>query len=117
MASRLLAMCDILGFRQLVQTLPLDALRGDVHVLRRLLGVCLRHDHMPEQPPTLSELREQARVGFSMFSDTMLIYAYDDTDVSCMNVLETVGWLVGHTVQTRTRIRAGVAYGEFHAAP
>ena len=114
--KRLVAVCDILGFRHLVLSQNLeDLLHGPLADFRRIVSFSVKHGGVPELPPPLQAIREQDRVGFAWFSDTVVIYAKDDDDLSCMNVLETVGRLLFATMWGFTRIRAGVAYGEFYA--
>lgn len=116
--KRLIAVCDILGFKKLVNNQNLDKLiNEDLSLFRRLVAYSVNHGGVPELPPQLKTIREQDRVGFAWFSDTLLIYAKDDEDISCRNVLETVGWLLFSTMQTHTRLRCGISYGELYAEP
>lgn len=113
-----IAVCDILGFRSLVMTRGLeDLMASELSWFRRLLAFSVVHGDVPDLPPELSVLRNQGKVGFAWFSDTILVYALDDDDLSCRKVLETVGWLLFTTMTSSTRIRAGIAYGEFYADP
>ncbi len=117
-SNRLIAVCDILGFKELVRTRPLSVLVDkDLSLFQRLAGFCVKHGSVPDVPPKLVEMRDQGRVGFAWYSDTVIIYAQNDEDISCRNVLETVGWLVFTSMMTSTKIRAGIAYGEFYADP
>ena len=112
------AVCDILGFRSLIREKPLrNLLDTDFALFRKLLHFSLKQEDLPDLPPKLDELRNQDRVGFAWFSDTVLVYAKNDNDGSCQDVIETVQWLVFATLVTRTKIRAGIAYGEFLADP
>lgn len=114
--KRLVAVCDILGFKELVKNRDLNKLIIDeLSLFRRLVGFSLNHGRIPELPPELNAIREQNRVGFAWFSDTLLIYAKDDHDLSCRNLLESVGWLLFNTMWTPTRLRGGISYGEFYA--
>ncbi|MDO8283196.1 MAG: hypothetical protein Q7U10_11350 [Thermodesulfovibrionia bacterium] len=115
--KRLVAVCDILGFEKLIEKDLRKLIDGELSLFQRLVGFSVNHGAVPELPPKLKEIRDQGRVGFTWFSDTLLIYAKDDEDLSCRNVLETVGWLLFTTMPTRTRLRCGVAYGEFFAEP
>ena len=115
---RFVALCDILGFKSLVRTTSLDRLlESDLGFLRRIMGHALGQGEFPADPPQLQALRAQGRTGFAWFSDTVLIYGKDNHEDSRRAVLETVGWLLFESVRTRTRMRAGVAYGDFHADP
>ncbi len=112
------AVCDILGFKRLVMTRPLDQLlERQLSFFRRLLSYSIKHENVPDLPPNLIDLRAQNRVGFAMFSDTILIYSKDDDDISCRNVIETVAWIILTNMSTELKIRAGIAYGEFFADP
>jgi len=114
--NRTVAVCDILGFRSLVLTRPLqELLHGELALFRKLVSFSVKHGDMPPLPPELHDMRSQNRVGFAWFSDTVLIYSRDDTDISCRNVIETVAWLLFSTMFTLTKVRAGIAYGEFTA--
>jgi len=114
--NRMIAVCDILGFKDLVYKRGLsDLVKKDLSQFQRLVSFCVRQGEMPEIPPGIVDICEQNRVGFAWFSDTVLIYAQNDEDQSCRNVLETVGWLLFTTMSSSTRIRSGIAYGEFYA--
>ncbi len=108
--NRTIAVCDILGFRSLVMNRPLpELLQGELALLRKLVGFSVKHEEVTSLPPGLQDLRSQDRVGFAWFSDTLLIYSKDDTDISCRNVIETTAWLLFSTMLTPTRVRAGIA--------
>lgn len=111
---RMVAVCDILGFRDLVLRNRLeDVVDQSLGCLQKALFHSIHQGNFPETPPMIEELRKQSSVGFAWFSDTVLLYALGDTDDDCKNVLETVGCLIFETIfLADTRIRAGVAYGE-----
>jgi hypothetical protein len=88
---------------------------GDLSLFRCLVGFSVAQREMPQLLPELKALREQHRVGFAWFSDTVVIYATSDDDASCSNVLETVGWLLFTTMSVQTRLRVGIGYGQFFA--
>ena len=112
----LVAVCDILGFRKMVLSQDVQQLiDGDLSLFRRLVGFSVEQGEMPQLPPELKVLREQHRVGFAWFSDTVVIYATSDDDASCNNVLETVGRLLFTTMWSQTRLRVGIGYGQFFA--
>jgi len=87
------------------------------HYSQPLVAYSVDHGELLEIPLPLAELRKQDRVGFAWFSDTVIVYAKTDDDIACRNVLEAVGWLLFATMCTRTRIRAGIAYGKFFVDP
>jgi hypothetical protein len=92
-----------------------ELLSGELSHFRSVLSFSIGHETIVDLPPALSSIRNQSRVGFAWFSDTVLLYSLDDDDLSCRNVLETVGWLLFTTMSSQTRIRAGIAYGAFYA--
>lgn len=115
--NRMVAICDILGFRDVVVQRPLDyVVISHLGILRRTLGWAVHHpDSFPEEIPELRELRDQRRVGLAWFSDTVLIFANDGSPEASRDVLETVGWLLLSTMlRTQIRLRAGVDYGELY---
>lgn len=117
-AKRMVAVCDILGFRSLVLRRDLASLiENELSFFRRLVGFSIEHGEVPEIPPSLVELRQRDRIGLAWFSDTVIIYAKSDEDMACRDVLEAVGWLVFTSMFSSTRIRAGIAYGQFYADP
>ncbi|MFN0242349.1 MAG: hypothetical protein ACKVWV_05595 [Planctomycetota bacterium] len=116
--QRMVALCDILGFKRLIESRPLDKLLAhDLALFRRLTGYSVKQGLFPTDVPRLDELRAQERVGVAWFSDTLLLYARDDDELSRRNVLETVGWLLFMTTKTKTPLRIGIDHGEFHASP
>jgi hypothetical protein len=116
--KRLVAVCDILGFKELIKNRDLHQLiDGDLSLFRRLVGFSLNHGEAPQLPPALNTIREQNRVGFAWFSDTLFLYAKDDGDLSCQHLLESVAWLLFNTMWTPTRLRGGIGYGDFYAEP
>lgn len=116
--NRTVAICDILGFRELVAKNELRVLVNErLGLFRRLLGYCVDKGQFPELPPKLAELRERERIGFAWFSDTVLIYARSDDELACRDVIESVGWLLFATMSTTMRLRAGISYGPLFADP
>lgn len=108
------AVCDVLGFSDLVNKTDLGTLVDD-H-LAKLQG-CLSHSIHKQifsnQVPSLTEITAHPKVGIAWFSDTVLLYTREDNDACLQELYATVGWLLFETlIQSRTRIRAGIAYGE-----
>lgn len=111
-------MCDILGFSALVQSTPLDRLiDGHMAWFRRSLHHSLHKTAFPTEPPAGAELQGNALLGAAWFSDTVLLYTREDSDEAVRELLATVGWLIFEGQSGRTRIRAGIAYGEAHIDP
>lgn len=118
--TRMVAVCDVLGFSNLVLKNDLDiVLSRPVGFVRRALHWAIHKEDFPQSPPSFAELQNQDRIGFSWFSDTVLFYSRDDTDAACINVLETAAWLLFTTMTASdgvaTRFRIGISHGEFHA--
>lgn len=116
--DRTVAVCDILGFRELVLENDLQALiNGKLALFQRLLGYCMDKGPFPELPPRLTELRAQKRIGLAWFSDTVLVYAKSNDKLACRDVIETVGWLLLVTMSTSMRLRAGISHGPLFVDP
>lgn len=114
----MVAVCDVLGFKNLVMNSSADVLHKQLGILRKILGFSTAHGEYPSSAPSLKVVRNQSRVGVAWFSDTILLYALDDSKLSQRNLLETVGWLLFATIPgTRVRLRAGIAYGELFVDP
>ncbi len=113
---RVVAVGDILSFTKTVLSNPLDAvIRGPVEFLMKALHHSAHQGPWPTERPKLHDLRSQTRVGLAWFSDTVVLFALDDSDVAAGNVVETAGWLLYETFHaSNTRMRIGVDYGEFH---
>ncbi len=115
--NAMVAVLDILGFKKLVHTLPLETITNDVlGYLRQALASAIYQCDTPSDTPSVDELKNQSRVGFAWFSDTLLFYTRNDNLEECQNLIQTVSWLIGHTVLVPgLRLRGGIAYGElFH---
>ena len=118
--NRMVACCDILGFKKLVKSKPLDELlKGELARFYELLIFSLTQKWKDlKDLAQFPEFRgEQKRVRIAWFSDTYLICGINDDEDSHYNVIETVAWLVSVTMDTQTPVRAGVAYGEFYDKP
>ncbi len=112
----MVAVCDLLGFSNLVQQNDLNVIvNNNLGYLRQALHHSIHHNDFPEEVPTLNELLQHDNVGFAWFSDTLLFYGRDDSDESNRRVIETIGWLIFETMLIpQIRIRAGISYGEIH---
>lgn len=112
----MVGVCDLLGFSNLVLNGNLAQIVEDyIGYLRRVLHHSIHQNGFPDDPPSLSELLKQDRVGFAWFSDTILFYGKDDSNESNRDVIETVGWLISEAMLVpQVRIRAGVSFGQMH---
>ena len=117
--NHMVAVCDILGFARLVETQPLDAVVSSaIGWFRKSLHHSLYKNGFPESIPELRDLESHADIGVAWFSDTILLYTLRDDDECVQNMLSTVGWILFETIVSgRTRIRAGISYGEAFIDP
>lgn len=111
---RLVAVCDILGFSDLIQTQPLNRVVDDIlGWFRKALRHSVHQDHFPSTTPLYTEIDAHADLGVALFSDTVLLYARNDSDEAARQLINAVGWLIFETLmQGTTKIRAGISYGE-----
>lgn len=112
----MIAVCDILGFKNLLRSFPLKEIVDDhLGYFRKVLYHSLHQKEPPNDFPSLDDLIAQKRVGFAWFPDTVLFYSLEDTEDDYKNVIETVTWLIFETIfNPHVRIRAGISYGEVY---
>lgn len=112
----MLAVCDILGFGDLVTNHPVDYVVTKVMSwFAKALHHSLHHGDFPTAVPTFEKLVSHDKLGFAWFSDTVVLYTREDTQEHYKALCETLGWLLFETMQEPyTRIRCGVSYGEAH---
>jgi hypothetical protein len=111
----LVAVCDILGFSNLVEQNPLDqVVDGALGWFRRALHHSIHKDGFPPEVPHKAETDAHEHVGVAWFSDTVLLYSLRDDDEAARQLIMTVGWLIFETLLSsgRTKIRGGISYGE-----
>ncbi|MBU2537472.1 MAG: hypothetical protein KKH22_03465 [Proteobacteria bacterium] len=113
------AVCDILGFSNLIRTKELGVVVGQALAwFRKALSHSVHKVEFPDAVPPTPDLDRHTHVGAVLFSDTVQFYSKEDTDDAIREVLETVAWLIFETMmQGKTRIRAGIAYGEAFIDP
>jgi hypothetical protein len=113
-----IALCDILGFSDLVKGNQLDAVVDNVlGWFRKALHHSINKNGWPEIVPNFDEIDKNSRIGLAWFSDTILLFTREDTDESLQELLQTVEWLLFETMLYNTRMRAGIAYGEAFIDP
>ncbi len=113
------AVCDILGFSDLVRDKKLCVV-VEQHLawFRKALNHSIHKGEFPDAVPPASDLNSHTHVGAAWFSDSVLLYSKEDTDDAVREVLTSVAWLIFETMmQGKTRIRAGIAYGEAFIDP
>jgi hypothetical protein len=114
--DRMIAVCDILGFTQLLESTPLQqVVSSHLDYFTKSLAFAVHQRNRADNAISLTALREQQRVGIAWFSDTVLVYSLGDSDEDCRRVIETVAWFLFVTMFPPTaRIRAGIGYGELY---
>lgn len=111
----LVAVCDILGFSDLVLKKELRSIIEDYSFLRKTAHHSLLQDAFPESTPAPDETNRHPNVGIAFFSDTILLYTRVDSDASCRDLLRTVSWLIFENMFHKpTRLRAGISYNEVY---
>lgn len=112
--ERMIAVCDIFGFKQLIRERPLrEVLDGHLEVFRQALTHAATQGETTEYT-ALEELQTKARVGLKWFSDTVVLCPRNDAEEDRRDLMVTVGWLVFNSLfLPRRPVRARVAYGEF----
>lgn len=112
--SRTVAVCDILGFSELVDKQPLDFVVNDaLDWLRKALSHSLYKNNFPDHAPGLADLQKHKHLGLAWFSDTLLLYSRDDSLEGMQEIIQTVGWLLFETmIAGTTRMRCGISYGQ-----
>ena len=107
------AMVDVLGFSDMVQTNSLDrVVDQEIGWLRQAMCHAIIKHSWPRDQPTLEELNGNALVGVAWFSDTMLFWTKEDHDDNLRELIQTVAWITFLGIGGRTKLRGGVAYGE-----
>ena len=109
-----IAVCDILGFSNLVRDHELHAVvEQSLGWFRKALNHSVHKTDFPSEVPPIADLDRHTEVGVAWFSDTILFYTKEDTDEAIRELLATVAWLIFETMLAgKTRIRGGLAYGE-----
>jgi hypothetical protein len=94
-----IALCDILGFSDLVRQTDLHSLvERHLAWLRRSLHHSLHKHTFPAEIPTIVELNAHEKLGIAWFSDTLLFYTRMDDDDALRELYQTVGWLLFETM-------------------
>lgn len=113
-----IAMCDILGFSVMVQQKSLDNLVNNViGWFKQAIFHAMNKDSWPGGTPTLSEIDQNSLIGIAWFSDTILFWTKEDDDNNLREIIQTVAWLTFANIQSNTRIRGAISYGEAYIDP
>jgi hypothetical protein len=111
-----IAICDIVGFKKIVEDNTLDKI---VNYFKCRLTNALYHSIHKKDPPnkliTLSDLRNQSKIGITWFSDTVIMYTLKDDNENLEELISAVGWLLYYsTTPTEWQFRCGISYGYAH---
>ena len=113
-----IALCDILGFSELVKKNDLCTLVDkSLAWLRQSLHHSMHKNGFPTDVPSIAAVNEHRKLGIAWFSDTILLYTRMDDDEAVQELFATVGWLLFETMIGGPRIRAGIAHGEAFIDP
>jgi len=114
--QRLVALADILGFKQTVLHTPVDVVvREYFEFFRKAIQHSFELAGWPAAPEDFAQLKARLGMGMEWFSDTLILYALDDADAAITNLLRGVTWLVFETMYFHAvRLRVGIDYGELH---
>lgn len=110
----MIAVCDILGFKSLIERSTLEeVVGGSLAWFRRALNHSIHGNEFPSEPPPTADLYTHPNVGVAWFSDTVLLYTKHDTDEAVRELLMIVGCLLFETIlEGTTKIRGGISYGQ-----
>jgi len=116
LGKRIVALGDILGFTRTVLANPADrVIAGPLQFLRNALEHSMNHAGWPVAVPTLAQLQSNPIVGFAWFSDTILLFAREDTERANTAVVETAAWLLHETMHApRSQMRFAIDYDELY---
>lgn len=115
----MVAVCDILGFSNLVRERPLQEI-VEYHIENFQTALASSIPDFPHQPiqPTEEIVFSEGLVGYAAFSDTVIIYSLRDDRDGYRNVINSVTSLLArHILWLGLRFRIGIAYEEFYADP
>lgn len=113
--KRLVAICDILGFKKFVlrNKRDLKNITRRFEWIRRAAALALSEKTQINDTPALQELMQSKELGVSCFSDTFIFYTKNDTTNCCIKLINTVATLIFIGLRDPgTKIRAGIAYGD-----
>jgi class 3 adenylate cyclase len=113
-AKKVVAIGDILGFKETVLKTPLEVIVEQYFgFFRRAFQHALRQQGWPSVPEEFEQLRASAPIGIEWFSDTIVLFAREDTDASSKAVVDAAAWLLFETMYvTAVRLRFGIDYDE-----
>jgi hypothetical protein len=110
------AVCDILGYGNLVKDTPLEeVINYHIENFRIVLASSIPRFESLSVAPTSDQVFRERLVGHVAFSDTVLIYSLADDLNGYKNVVDVVWGLLSRPIlYPQLRFRIGVSYGDFY---
>jgi hypothetical protein len=110
----MVAVCDILGFRELVKRSTFEEL-----VSRHIPSILNVQKGIPKKetsvPPTHEQIFGERLVGHVFFSDTVLLYSLSEDKYGYENLIAATAYLIAYPILwPEYRFRVGISYGEFY---
>ncbi len=115
--NAIVAICDILGFSNIVSSVSQDNLinfhLNNIHNIKK---TAFSKFNLPvNTPKNNKEVFDDNLLGYAFFSDTVLIYSALDSRDGRRNVLNAVFYLLSYPMSSPYyRFRVGISYGEFY---
>ena len=113
--KRAVGFLDVLGFKNLIETMPLEALAGKYEALVEQVRALLRPQSVNDHPT----LFPNRGVGHqwciqSIFSDSIILVANEDTDEACLELLVYAWRLSQLFLAAGMPLRGALHYDEMH---
>ncbi len=114
--NAMVAVCDILGYGNLVKSSSLMELKDyhlkNINNIKKSAIHCFGENI---ESPTPKEVFQDGLVGHAVFSDTIILFSLSDDRNGHLNVLNAVYRLISMPMFTPIyRYRVGISYGEFY---
>jgi len=112
----MVAVCDILGYGNLVMSNSLAELK-EFHQenINNIMKSAIHNFGEAAASPSPEEVFKQNLVGYTIFSDTIILFSLSDDRDGYRNVLNAVYRLISLPMFTPIyRYRVGISYGEFY---
>jgi len=117
--NSMVAVCDILGYGDLVKSSSLMELK-DFHMenIKNIMRSAISHFGENTESPTPKEAFLNNLVGHTVFSDTIILFSLNDDHDGYQNVLDAVYRLICVPMfHPFYKYRVGISYGEFYHNP
>ena len=108
---------DILGFNAKVKSIPLDELSSQYEKLISQARSSLTFELASDHSLFNDSFRPVRRCSMHVFSDSIILYANDDSDAACLELLLYTWRLQQLFLAVGMPLRGAVQYGGFYANP